>query len=225
MKHVADIQARRARRLSLGLLLLVLVAVGATSAASAPTGSTPVLDESALMQATLDGASLVAPTTIEQLQARIAAVLEREGVPGVGLALVDREGLRWAGGVGVADLTTGRPVDADTQFRVASITKSVVALGVMRLVEQGRLDLDQPLRELMPGVVPPSTWDSAAAVTLAHALEHTAGFDDMRFNEWFADEGLAPRDALAINPRSRVARWRPGIRMSYSNPGYTIASA
>jgi len=223
MKHAADLRARRARRLSLALLLLVLVAVGATS--EAPTATTPVLDESALMQATLDGPSLdgVAPATIEQLQARVAAVLEREGVPGVGLALVDRDGLRWAGGVGVADLKTGRPVDADTQFRVASITKSVVALGVMRLVEQGRLDLDQPLRERMPGVVPPGAWDGAAAVTLAHALEHTAGFDDMRFNEWFADEGLAPRDALAINPRSRVARWRPGSRMSYSNPGYTIA--
>jgi hypothetical protein len=99
MKHAADLRARRARRLSLALLLLLIVAVGATSDAPAPTASTPVLDESALMQATPGGASLVAPTTIEQLQARVAAVLEREGVPGVGLALVDREGLRWAAAV------------------------------------------------------------------------------------------------------------------------------
>lgn len=223
MKHAADFRARRARRLSLVVLLLTLVAVAAMI--EGPRAVAPVLDESGLVQVTpAEGAvEVAAPMTIAQLQARIAAVLEREGVPGVGLALVDRGGIRWAGGVGVADVDTGRPVDADTQFRVASITKSVVALGVMRLVEQGRLDLDRPLQELMPGAVPPSAWDQVAPITLAHALEHTAGFDDMRFNEWFAEEGTAPHEALAINPRSRVPRWRPGSRMAYSNPGYTIA--
>jgi CubicO group peptidase (beta-lactamase class C family) len=48
--------------------------------------------------------------------ARISKILEREGVPGIGLALVDRDGVVWAGGVGVADRETGRPVDANTQF-------------------------------------------------------------------------------------------------------------
>jgi CubicO group peptidase (beta-lactamase class C family) len=163
-----------------------------------------------------------APQTIEQLREQIAAVLEREGVPGVGIALVDRERVLWAGGVGVADRASGRPVDADTQFRAASITKSFVALAVMRLVEQGRLDLDQPLRELMPEIAFYNDWEDSP-VTLAHALEHTTGFDDMRFNEWYGDENGSPRDALAINSRSRVARWRPGTRMSYSNPGFTIA--
>jgi CubicO group peptidase (beta-lactamase class C family) len=165
-----------------------------------------------------------APPTLEQLQARVAAVLAREGVPGVGLALVDRDGVRWAGGVGLADRGTGEPVGPDTQFRVASITKSFVALGVMRLVEQGRLDLDRPLRELMPDVALTNDWDATSPITLAHALEHTSGFDEMRFNEYFsAEDGVVPRDALAINPRSRVARWRPGSRESYSNSGYTIA--
>jgi CubicO group peptidase (beta-lactamase class C family) len=162
------------------------------------------------------------PQTIEQLREQVAAVLEREGVPGVGLALVDRERVLWAGGVGVADLASGRPIDADTQFRAASITKSFVALAIMRLVEQGRLDLEQPLRELMPEIAFDNDWDDSP-ITLAHALEHTTGFDDMRFNEWYGDENGSPRDALAINPRSRVARWRPGTRLSYSNPGFTIA--
>jgi len=163
------------------------------------------------------------PQTLEQLRERIAEVLAREGVPGVGIALVDRQRVLWAGGVGVADLETGRPVDADTQFRAASITKSFVALGIMRLVEQGRLDLDRPLAELMPEIELHNRWADDAPMTLAHALEHTAGFDDMRFNEWYGDEHGSPREALAINPRSRIARWRPGSRMSYSNPGYTIA--
>ncbi len=217
----ADRRALHARRATLVASLFVfagLASVGPEPAAYMP--SRPV-DEAAL--AVVAPAEAAAPASIEQLRARILEVLEREGVPGVGLALVDREGVVWAGGVGVADRETGRPVDADTQFRVASITKSLVALGVMRLVEQGRLDLDQPISTLMPEVAVRNAWDLSAPITLAHALEHTTGFDEMRFNEYDGPEGMSPRDALAINPRSRVARWRPGSRMSYANPGYTIA--
>lgn len=218
-------RATRAHRLTLAVSALALLAVtAAVDLAPALPQPPPVLDETSLSALSLPDLDAEPPASIEQLRARIAAVLEREGVPGVGIALVDRHGVRWAGGVGLADLDTRRPVDADTQFRVGSITKSIVALGVMRLVEQGRLDLDRPLAELMPEIELHNDWHAEAPITLAHALEHTAGFDDMRFGEWFsADEALAPRDALAINPRSRVARWRPGSRMSYSNPGYTLA--
>lgn len=165
-----------------------------------------------------------APRTIEQLRARVGAVLERERVPGAAIALVDREGVIWAGGVGMASLQSRVPVDGETVFRVASITKSIVALGAVRLAEQGRLDLDRPLAQVVPDLTIDNAWERVAPVTLAHALEHTAGFDDVRFNEWLAaDEALAPADALAINPRSRIVRWRPGSRMAYSNVGYTIA--
>ncbi|PCC70556.1 CubicO group peptidase, beta-lactamase class C family [Nannocystis exedens] len=220
----ADLRARQVRRRALAVLLFVLFVFGAALGGPVePAGH--VLDESALVHATTAAPPIEveAPPTLEQLQARVAAVLAREGVPGVGLALVDRNGVRWAGGVGVADRSTGAPVGPDTQFRVASITKSFVALGVMRLVEQGRLDLNRPLRELMPDVALGNDWDATSPITLAHALEHTAGFDEMRFNEYWGEDGAVPREALAINPRSRVARWRPGSRMSYSNPGYTLA--
>lgn len=219
----ANRRAIRARRIVLACSLLVLGALAAaTPAAPAAARLQPVLDEPTMLATLTPPPEVAAPASIEQLRSRIAAVLEREGVPGVGLALVDADGIRWAGGVGVADLSTRRPVDADTQFRAASITKSVVALGVMRLVEQGRLDLDRPLAELMPDIAVANDWPDSP-ITLAHALEHTAGFDDMRFNEWFGAEEMSPREALALNPRSRAARWRPGSRMSYSNPGYTIA--
>jgi CubicO group peptidase (beta-lactamase class C family) len=208
-----------------GLLTVILIAVSLVSAVPAhgPVPST-LLDERALFQTAGQPIEAVAaPESIDELRARVAVILEREQVPGVGLALVDREGLIWAGGVGVADLDTQKPVTADTVFRVASITKSVVALGVMRLVEQGRLSLDEPLHERMPEIEMHNRWADTDPINLAHALEHTAGFDEMRFNEWHGEEGLSPRDALSINPRSRVSRWRPGTRTSYSNEGYTIA--
>lgn len=184
----------------------------------------PVLDEDTLPLNAPALAQADAPRSIDELQRRIAIVLEREGVPGVAVALVGRDGPIWTGGVGVVDTTTRAPVRADTVFRVASITKSIVGLGVMRLVEQGRLDLDRPLREVLPGVVD-NAWEDVAPVTLAQVLEHTAGLDDMRPSETFThDDAVTPAAALELNPRSRTIRWRPGSRMSYSNVGYTIAA-
>jgi CubicO group peptidase (beta-lactamase class C family) len=165
-----------------------------------------------------------APRTVAELRARVAAILEREQVPGAGLALVDGSGPVWVGGVG-RRAAGGAAVDADTVFRVASITKSVVALGVVRLAEQGRLDLDGPLAALVPGVALENPWQASRPVTLAQALEHTAGFDDMHFNEMFTDDdAMTAAAALAINPRSRVVRWPPGTRFAYSNVGYTVAA-
>ena len=203
------------------LLGLSWIAVSVPS----PAMRGPVLAEDAHHEVDIPSLStLAAPDSIEGLRRAIAAVLEREGVPGVGIAVVDRDGVVWSGGVGVADRETQAPVTADTVFRVASITKSIVGLGVARLVGQGKLSLDTPLSRTLPDIHIDNPWEDTTPVTLAHALEHTAGFDDMRFNEWFAaDESMAPAQALAINPRSRSVRWRPGSRASYSNVGYSVA--
>jgi len=214
-----------------GRTLLWVVALLASVLAWLPLASAPTVDAPPVLTEGPPPALIVSPAvanvpdTIEGLEAQIAEVLRREGVPGVGLALVDADGVTWAGGVGVADDASGRPVDEHTVFRVASITKSIVGLGVMRLHEQGALDLDQPLHEALPELPLDNRWSEQSPVTLAHALEHTAGFDDMHFNEYFTEnEATTPAEALAINPRSRVVRWRPGSRMSYSNVGYSVAA-
>jgi CubicO group peptidase (beta-lactamase class C family) len=154
-----------------------------------------------------------APGSIDELKQRIAAVLDREHVAGAAVAIVDREGPVWIGGLGVRDRATRAPVDADTAFRVGSLTKSVIALGVMRLADQGKLDIDQPLRALLPDIGIDNPWEDVAPVTLAQCLEHTAGFDDVRFNEIFTiDEQLPVSATLALNPRSRRVRWSPRAR-------------
>jgi CubicO group peptidase (beta-lactamase class C family) len=166
-----------------------------------------------------------APATIDELKQRLATVLEREDIPGTAIALVGRDGPIWVGGVGVRDRETRVAMDADTAFRVGSLSKSIVALGVMRLADQGKLDIDRPLREILPDVGLDNPWEDIAPVTLAQCLEHTAGLDDVRFNEIFTDdERLSVKETLALNPRSRKVRWRPGTRHAYSNVGYTLAA-
>ncbi|MFT3694883.1 MAG: serine hydrolase domain-containing protein [Kofleriaceae bacterium] len=170
-------------------------------------------------------AAVAAPASIEELRSQIQAIADREHIAGVAFALVDREGPTYVGGIGERDRDSHAPMTGDTAFRVGSLSKSIVALAVMRLVDQGKLDVDRPLRELVPDLEIDNPWEAEAPVTLAQCLEHTAGFDDFRFNEIYAaTEDLPLRDALAINPRSRVIRWKPGTRSSYSNVGYSVAA-
>ena len=167
------------------------------------------------------------PRTIDELRAKVSGILLREQVPGAGIALVDGDQILWAGGVGVADRATARPVAADTLFRVGSISKSFVALALVQLAEQGRIDLRAPVAALAPELAIGNRWADVQPITVAHLLEHTAGFDDIHPNEMYAPlaaEAMPLAAVLARNPASRVARWRPGSRFSYANPGYTVAA-
>lgn len=167
------------------------------------------------------------PRDIDELRALVARVLIREHVPGAGIALVDGDRIVHAGGVGFADVATRRPVTADTLFRIGSISKTFLGLAMVKLAEQGRLDLRAPIARIAPELAIGNRWAAEQPITLAHVLEHTAGFDDLHPNEYDApgnSETIPLAAVLAHNPASRVARWRPGSRFSYANPGYTVAA-
>jgi CubicO group peptidase (beta-lactamase class C family) len=124
-------------------------------------------------------------------------------------------------GYGYSDVSARTAVDPETTlFRPGSITKLFTWTAVMQLVEQGKLDLDAPID--LPDA--PIENPYASTVSLATLLEHSSGLDDMRPNEYFTtDEDLTAAGALAINPKSRVVRWEPRTRFSYSHVGYTLA--
>lgn len=199
---------------------LLVVVCSTVAAADAPPRT---VDRSEIGSSEIGGS---APRGIDELRAEVAEILRGAQIPGAGIALIDGDRVLWAGGVGVADRATGRPVTADTLFRVGSITKSFVAMALVRLAEQGRVALGTPVAALAPELAIENRWAAEQPITVAHLLEHTAGFDDMHLNEMFgplAVEQLSLAAVLAHNPASRVARWRPGSRFSYANPGYTVA--
>ncbi|MGE5625374.1 MAG: serine hydrolase domain-containing protein [Bacillota bacterium] len=166
------------------------------------------------------------PQTPAELQAQLAAIIKDAGVPGAGIALFDRNGVTWTGGVGNADLDKQQPVTADTLFRVGSITKGFVAVALLQLVEKGALRLDARLHDIAPEIPVTNPWEATDPVTVAEVLEHTAGFDDMHFPRLYNFHDPADIPLLTVLQRSgpelRV-RWRPGSRMAYSNPDYLIA--
>jgi len=163
--------------------------------------------------------------SIKFIRDSIQNILERYDVPGAGVAITCKDSLIWADGIGVADMKTKKPVNSHTLFRVASITKSFLSIGILKLVEEGKLQLDAKLSDLIPEIKIENPWEKTDPVRLVNVLEHTAGFDDMHFNEFYSPGGkiLSAKEILEINPASRRVRWRPGTRMSYSNPGYAVA--
>lgn len=167
------------------------------------------------------------PTTLEAFKAAAQRVLDEARLPGAGIALVRADGIEWAGGLGWADRDARRPVDADTHFRAGSISKTFVALALVQLYEDGKVDLDAPVASLVPDVTIDNPWEASEPVRVRHLLEHTAGFDDMHLNEIYVVDEAPDRplaDVLRLNPASRRVRWRPGTRMAYSNPGYAVAA-
>lgn len=162
------------------------------------------------------------PTTPEQLQARLDEAVRSSNIPGLALVAY-RDGQRvFAGGAGLADRARGRSADADSHFRIGSITKTLLAIAILQQVDQGRLSLDDEIALRLPDMPISNRWQATDPVRVKHLLEHTAGFDDMHFRNMNARPGETAAVEMARFEREFEVRWRPGERMSYSNPGYGL---
>ena len=112
------------------------------------------------------------PYSLQQL-------MERFGVPGMSLAIIKGGQIDIAKAYGRADVTAGSPVTTETTFQAASISKPVTALAVMRLVQAGKLSLDEDInRYLKSWKVPESEFTHGRPVTLRALLSHTSGTGD-----------------------------------------------
>jgi len=102
--------------------------------------------------------------------------------------------------------------------------KELYGLALLRLADEGKIDLNTPVSEIAPEIIIENPWADTDPVRIIHLLEHTAGFDDSR-TSWFYFDGppKSLRQALEEKAQLRHVRWRPGTRFSYSSPGYTLA--
>ncbi len=87
--------------------------------------------------------------TIQALEEEMPRLLEQGKVPGLSIAVIRNGELSWSGGFGVKSLETQEPVDTQTIFEAASLSKPVFAYAVLRLAERGEIDLDTPLAEYL----------------------------------------------------------------------------
>jgi methyl acetate hydrolase len=123
-----------------------------------------------------------------QIDTALRQATEHKDVPGVVAMAANDKGIIYEGAFGTRDLAHGPEMTLDTIFRLASMTKAVTSVAAMQLVEQGKLQLEQPIGNVLPELAAPQVlegFDDAGAprlrpakrpITLHHLLTHTAGF-------------------------------------------------
>lgn len=153
----------------------------------------------------------------ESLSAAVRQAREQLGIPGIAVGLLHRGGEGMACD-GVTNVDHPLAVGPDTLFRVGSITKALTATAILRLVEQGTLTLDAPIRAYLPDFRLADE-RAAAAVTLAHVLTESGGWRDLAADTGPGDDALARLVArMATLPQETP----PGMAWSYGNAGYSL---
>ena len=164
--------------------------------------------------------------------------MRKHAIPGGAVAVLRDGKLIYARGFGYADVENRTPVQPDALFRIASVSKPITAAAVMKLVEEGKLGLDDRVAPLIahltpaPGATVDPRWEQ---ITIRHLLNHTGGWDRGRPNGGFdpmdrSAIAAAAVDAPAPATAETIIRYMkglpldfdPGERYAYSNFGYGI---
>lgn len=213
------------RRSPLLTLLLALAQVAVAGAAEAQRpDSTAVriqrVEASLLPLVQVRGRSY-APASVE-------ARMRQLGVPAASIAVIHDGKVEWARAYGVADVVAGRPATTGTLFQAASISKPVAATAALRLVEEGRLSLDEPVNDrLTSWKIPASDQSANRPVTLRDLLTHSAGLTVHGFPGYASDaplpsvvqllDGVPPANTAAVRVDTE-----PGTKWRYSGGGTTV---
>ncbi|MEM6765188.1 MAG: serine hydrolase domain-containing protein [Bacteroidota bacterium] len=146
-------------------------------------------------------------------------------IPGAMVSIVRSDTVLFSGGLGLANVETNEKVSASHGFRLGSVAKSFTALAMLSLLEEKGLSLNTPVNQIDPDLPIVNAWEAEAPVTIAHLLEHTAGFDDFHLHALYnRTDSVVPkaREMVDAHKNSYTCKWKPGVRKAYSNPGYIL---
>lgn len=155
------------------------------------------------------------------LDKRISDLMDEYDIPGVNIALVEKGKVTWSKAYGYADLEEKRKMTTDTVCRVESISKSVTAWGIMKLAEQGKIDLDKPISQYLKSWELPPSGFSEDKVTVRHLLTHTSGMPLGDVFERYSPKEKVPSLKESLSKQAVLIR-EPGTSFSYSNTGYNL---
>ena len=178
--------------------------------------------------ATLPAPARAQDPRVDSLDAFVKTWMARRHVAGLSLAIIDQGKIAVTRAYGVADESTKQPVTAATLFQAGSISKPVSALAALRLVEAGKLSLDEDVNLRLKGwKVPANQFTTGEKVTLRRLLSHSAGVTVHGFPGYAVDEPVPTLvQVLDGAPPTNTAPIRvdttPGAIWRYSGGGFTI---
>lgn len=166
----------------------------------------------------------LSPQSIPELLQAVDQVVKRQHIAGLMLGLATKDSVIFSGGFGYSDVDARRAVTCQTRFRMGSVTKMFVSMAVMKLVEEGRLELNAIVKSVAPEVPFQNPWEETHPLRIVHLLEHTSGFDDVMLNNMYTFDTttVSGFSMTTLHRHSLVCRWKPGERSAYSNPNYVV---
>jgi len=157
--------------------------------------------------------SLAAPARADQIDDYVRAEMAKQHIPGLSLAVVKNGSIVKSQAYGLANVELNVPAQPDTVFKIGSVSKQFIATGIMLLVEEGKLSLDDKISKYLDGAT-----DAWKEITIKHLLTHTSGI--VREAPGF-DPLKAQNDADVIKTAySLPLRFKPGEKWEYCNVGY-----
>lgn len=143
----------------------------------------------------------------------IIAEMQKQHIPGLSLAVIKKGKIIKSKGYGLANVETNVPVTTETVFKIGSVSKPIIAMGIMLLIEEGRIGIDDKLSKYLENT--PETWKD---ITVRHLLSHTSGI--IREAPGF-DPAKIQSDADVIKTSYELPlRFTPGEKYEYCNVGY-----
>jgi CubicO group peptidase (beta-lactamase class C family)/D-alanyl-D-alanine dipeptidase len=179
-----------------------------------------VLLAAALFAGRLQAEAVVGPTrpydaVARELEKFIRHEVEAKGLPALSVALVDDQRIVWARGFGFADPQTKKPATADTVYRVGSVSKLFTDLAIMQLVERGTLDLDAPIRRVLPDFKPANPFGKD--ITLRQMMAHRSGLvREPPVGNYF-DDSLPSLAKMVQSLNQTELVYAPETKTKYSN--------
>lgn len=157
--------------------------------------------------------SAVSAQTADRVDDFIKAEMQKQHIPGVSVAVIKDGKPIKIKGYGLANVETNTPVTNETVFKIGSISKPIIAMGIMLLVEEGKLSLDDKISKYLEGT--PETWKD---ITVRHLLSHTSGI--VREAPGFNPAKIQPDADVIKTAYQSPLVFTPGEKYQYCNVGY-----
>ena len=164
----------------------------------------------------------------EWIDREVPILMEKGKVPGVSVAVVQDGKIIYASGFGARDSERGLPTTADTLFGIGSITKSFVAVGILKLAEEGKLSLDDPVSKHVPFAL----GSEGNPITIHHLLTHSSGVSSLATSSVALYRGLGLDLGVPLSSAEDFYRFvngatdevvaEPGRRFFYHNGGWRV---
>jgi CubicO group peptidase (beta-lactamase class C family) len=161
------------------------------------------------------------PGAVAVLDTIIRKNLKRQRIPGAAVALVHEGRVIFSQCYGYADTQKKVPITEDTYFMAGSLTKSFTALAVLKLIEQGKVDLHADIRKYIPDFSIRNLYDGEVPITVNHLLTHTSGLMIDYYAHLTGEKKQSNADLLS-QLRNEYLCFKPGSASKYSNIGYRL---